>query len=100
MVSYLEHVQNAQKITEDIERKIVEIATNDPRKKYKLKFSTWSLCVLAGYIMEEKKLVESINHTEVKNLLVRYGIEWRNSKTVLGKSRDPEYELKKRELKN
>lgn len=23
-------------------------------------------------------------------------IEWRNSKTVLGKSRDPEYELKKR----
>jgi hypothetical protein len=56
--------------------------------------------VLPGYIMEEKKLVESINHTEVKNLLVRYGIEWRNSKTVLGKSSDPENELKKRELKN
>ena len=49
--------------------------------------------------MEEKKLVESISHTEVKNVLVKYGIEWRNSKTVLGKSRDPEYELKKRELK-
>jgi hypothetical protein len=55
--------------------------------------------VLAGYIME-KKLVESISHTEVKNVLVKHGIEWRNSKTVLGKSRDPEYELKKRELKN
>ena len=34
------HVRNAHKITEDIERKIVEIATNNPRKKYKLKFST------------------------------------------------------------
>jgi len=47
MVLYLEkHVRNAHKIPEDIERKIVEIATNDPRKKYKLKFSTWSLRVL------------------------------------------------------
>src|SRR5215203_5895897 len=60
------HIRNAHKITEDIERKIVEIATNDPRKKYKLNFSTWSLRVLAGYIMEEKKLVESISHTEIK----------------------------------
>ncbi len=81
------------------ERKIVEIATNDPRK-YRLKFSTWSLRVLAGYIMEEKKLVESISHTEIKNVLVKHGIEWRNSKTVLGKSRDPEYELKKIGLKS
>ncbi|HEX2409177.1 MAG TPA: helix-turn-helix domain-containing protein [Nitrososphaeraceae archaeon] len=95
------HIRNAHKITEDIERKIVEIATNDPRKKYKLKFSTWSLRVLAGYIMEEKKLVKSISHTEIKNVLIKYGIEWwRNSKTVLGKSRDPEYELKKIGLKN
>ena len=39
------------------ERLFVEIAINYPRKKYKLKFSTWSLRVLAGYIMEEKKLV-------------------------------------------
>lgn len=94
------HIRNAHKITEDIERKIVEIASNDPRKKYRLKFSTWSLRVLAGYIMEEKKIINSISHTEVKNVLVKYGIEWRNSKTILGKSRDPEYELKKRELKN
>ena len=88
------HIRNAHKITDNIERKIVEIASNDPRK-YRLKFSTWSLRVLAGYIMEEKKLVESISHTEIKNVLVKHGIEWRNSKTVLGKSRDPEYELKK-----
>ena len=95
------HVRNAHKITGNIERKIVEIATNDPRRKDKLKFSTWSLRVLAGYIMEEeKKLVDSISHTEIKNVLVKYGIEWRNSKTVLGKSRDPEYELKKIGLKN
>jgi transposase len=93
------HIRNAHKITQDIERKIVEIASNDPRKKYKLKFSTWSLRVLAGYIME-KKIINSISHTEVKNVLIKYGIEWRNSKIVMGKSRDPEYELKKRELKN
>jgi hypothetical protein len=48
--------------------------------------------------MEEKKLVESISHTEVKNVLVKHGIEWRNSKMVLGKSRDPEYELKKNRI--
>src|SRR5215203_4655899 len=92
--------RKANKITDDIERQIVEIASNDPRRKYRLKFSTWSLRVLAGYIMEEKKLVESISHTEIKNVLVKHGIEWRNSKTVLGKSRDPEYELKKIGLKN
>lgn len=93
------HIRNANKITDDIESKIVEIASNDPRK-YRLKFSTWSLRVLAGYIMEEMKLVDSISHTEVKNVLIRHGIEWRNSKTMLGKSRDPEYELKKIGLKN
>lgn len=92
------HIGNAHKITDNIERKIVEIASNDPRK-YRLKFSTWSLRVLAGYIME-MKIIDTISHTEIKNVLVKYGIEWRNSKTVLGKSRDPEYELKKIELKN
>ena len=92
------HIGNAHKITDNIERKIVEIASNDPRK-YRLKFSTWSLRVLAGYIME-MKIIDTISHTEIKNVLVKYGIEWRNSKTVLGKSRDPEYELKKIESKN
>lgn len=92
------YVRNAQKITEDIENRIVEIASTNPRK-LGLKFSTWSLRVLAGYIME-KKIVSNISHTEIKNVLVKHGIEWRNSKTVMGKSRDPEYELKKRGLKN
>jgi transposase len=94
------HIRSAHKITDDIENKIVEIASNDPRKKYKLKFSTWSLRVLAGYIMEEKKLVDRISHTDVKNILLKHGIEWRNSKMVMEKSRDSEYELKKRGLKN
>ena len=48
--------------------------------------------------MEEKKIINSISHTEVKNVLVKHGIEWRNSKTILGKSRDPEYELKKNRI--
>lgn len=56
--------------------------------------------VYVGYIMEEKNIIESISHIEVKNVLVKYGKEWRNSKTTLGKSRDPEYELKKIGLKN
>src|SRR5688500_6840249 len=43
------HIRNAYKITQDIESKIVEIASNDPQKTYKLKFSTWSLRVLAGH---------------------------------------------------
>jgi hypothetical protein len=47
----------------------------------------------------EKKIIDSISHTEVKNVLIKYGIEWwRNSKIVMVKSRDPEYELKKRGL--
>jgi hypothetical protein len=53
MVLYLENIYEMLTRLQII--KIVEIATNDPRRKYKLKFSTWSLRVLAGYIMEEKK---------------------------------------------
>jgi hypothetical protein len=45
--------------------------------------------------MEKKKIVESISHAEIRNVLLKYGIEWRHSKTVLGKSMDPVYDLKK-----
>ena len=89
------HLHAPQKITEDIAKQIVHIASTSPRK-YNLKFSTWSLRVLAGFIMNEIKLVETISHTEIRNILLKHGIEWRHSKTVLvGKSRDPEYDLKK-----
>ena len=29
------------------------------------------------------------------DILREYGVEWRHSKTVLGKSKDPDYDLKK-----
>lgn len=86
-----------KKITDDIEKEIVSIASAKPRE-LGLKFSTWSLRVLAGYVMEKKKkkmIVDSISHAEIRNVLVKHDIEWRHSKTVLGKSKDPEYDLKK-----
>ena len=63
-------------------------------------FSTWSLHVLAGYLME-KKMVKSVSHSEIRNVLLKYNVRWRRSKTMLGGgSRDPEYELKKSVLKS
>ena len=44
---------------------------------------------------KKKKIVESISHTEIRNVLLKHGIEWRHSKAVLGKSIDPVYDLKK-----
>ena len=82
-----------------MEKKIVEIATKDPRKDYRLPFSTWSLRVLAGYVSKELNLVDSISHTEIRNILLKYGIKYRQSKITLGVSTDSEYHLKKRELK-
>ncbi|HSA75984.1 MAG TPA: helix-turn-helix domain-containing protein [Nitrosarchaeum sp.] len=91
------------KIDNDTRKEIVKIASTNPRD-LGLKFSTWSLRSLAGYLTkeEDKKIVkQGISHTRIKEILNESKkIEWRNSKTVLGKSRDPEYELKKRGLKN
>ena len=91
------HIRNAHKFTDDVERKIVEISSKNPRKYYGLKFSTWSLRVLAGFIiMNDMKLVNSISHTEIRNILLKHGIRWRHSKTILlGNSKVPEYALKK-----
>jgi len=88
------------KIDNDTRKEIVKIASTNPRD-LGLKFSTWSLRSLAeGYLTkEDKKIVKhGISHTRIKEILNESKIEWRNSKTVLGKSRDPEYELKKRGL--
>ena len=38
------------KITSEIEKKIVDMATKNPRGYYGLPLSTWSLRVLAGYV--------------------------------------------------
>jgi transposase len=94
------HEHKPIKITNEIEKKIVKIMATNPRTDYGLPFSTWSLRVLAGYISKELNLVDSISHTAIRNILIKYDIKWRNSKITLGTSQDPEYHLKKRELKN
>jgi hypothetical protein len=48
------------------------------------------------FIMNDIKLVDSISHTEIRNILLKHRIRWRHSKTILlGSSKDPEYALKK-----
>jgi len=63
-----------------MEEKIVEIVTKDPRKDYELPFSTWPLRVLAGYLSKELNLVNSTSHTEIRNILLKYGIRYRQSR--------------------
>ena len=85
------------KFDDDIEKKIVDIASTNPRS-FGLGFSTWSLRVLAGFFMHDLKLVDKISHSaEIRNILLEHGTKWRKSKTVLSnnKSNDPEYILKK-----
>lgn len=95
------HKHRSIKLTVEIEKKIVEIASKNPREGYGLPFSTWSLRVLVGYISKELNLVDSISHTEIRNILLKHGIKYhRQSKITLGSSTDPEYDLKKRGLKN
>ena len=78
-----------------MEEKIVDIASSNPRY-FDLGFSTWSLRVLAGFLMNDLKLVDKISHSEIRNILLKYNIKWRKSKTVLSKNNDSEYALKKR----
>lgn len=94
------HMHKPIKISDNMEKKIVEIAIKNPRDCYHLPFSTWSLRVLAGYISKELNLVDSISHTEIRNILLKHGIRYRESKVTLGYSIDPEYHLKKSALKN
>ena len=82
-----------------MEKMVVDMATKNPGEGYGLPFSTWSLRVLAGYISKELNLVDSTSHTQIGNILPRHGIRHRQSKATLGYSLDPEYHLKKRELK-
>ena len=85
-----------------MEKKIADIASSNPREEYSLGFSTWSLRVLAGFIMHDLKIVDKISHAEIRNILLKHGTKWRKSKTVLSnKSNDPiEYDLKKSTFKN
>jgi transposase len=56
------------KIDNDTRKEIVKIASTNPRD-LGLKFSTWSLRSLAGYLTkEDKKIVkQGISHTRIKD---------------------------------
>lgn len=84
------------KITDKARNEILRISSTNPRE-IGLKFSTWSLRSIAGYVKEKKIVKEDgISHTAIRDILIGKGVEWRHSKTILGsKSKDPEYDLKK-----
>ena len=94
------HNHKQHKFDNDIEKQIVDIASSHPRVDYGLGFSNWSLRVLAGFLMCDLKLVDKISHSEIRNILLKYNIKWRKSKTVLSNKRssDLEYALKKNTL--
>ena len=56
------HNHKQHKFDNDIEKKIVNIAYSNPRNDYGLGFSTWSLRVLAGFLMYDLKTVDRISH--------------------------------------
>ena len=87
------------KTSDNMEKKIVEMAVKSPRDCHGLPFSTWSLRVLAGYTSRELSLVDSTSHTEIRNTL-KHCIRYRQSKVTLGDSMDPGCHLKKSSLKN
>jgi transposase len=83
------------KITDKARNEILRISSTNPRE-IGLKFSTWSLRSIAGYVKEKKLIKEDgISHTAIRDILIEYSVEWRRSKSVLGKSKDPDYDLKK-----
>ena len=97
------HNHKQHKFDNNIEEKIVDIASSNPRDDFDLGFSTWSLRVLAGFLMSDLKLVDKISHSEIRNILLKHKIKWRRkSKTIVlsnKRSNDPaEYHLKKSTL--
>lgn len=82
------------KITDKARNEILRVSSTSPRE-IGLKFSTWSLRSVAGYVKEKKIIKDGISHTAIRDILLEYGVKWRHSKTVLGKSKNPEYDLKK-----
>jgi transposase len=96
------HNYKQHKFTNDLEKQIVDIASANPRS-FGLGFSTWSLRIMAGFLMCDLKMVDKISHAEIRNILLKHKIKYRKSKTVLSnkRSNDPaEYTLKKSTLNN
>ena len=92
------HNHKQYKFTIDIEKEIVRVASSNPRKNYELAFSSWSLRVLAGFLVDDLKVVDSISQAEIRNILIKHGVKWRKSRTVLSNSNDAEYNLRKSTL--
>jgi transposase len=80
------HNHKQHKFDDNIEKKIVDIASANPRS-FSLGFSTWSLRVLAGFLMYDLKMVDKISHAEIRNILLKHKIKYRKSKTVLSNKR-------------
>src|SRR6476659_1325511 len=76
------HNHKQHKFTNDLEKQIVDIASANPRS-FGLGFSTWSLRVMAGFLMHDLKMVDKISHAEIRNILLKHKIKYRKSKTVL-----------------
>ena len=55
IISKKHNHKQQDKFDNNIEKKIVDIASSNPREDYGLGFSTWSLRVLAGFLMYDLK---------------------------------------------
>ena len=68
------HDHKQYKFDDNIEKKIVDITSSNPRL-IGLGFSTWSLCVLAGFLMYDLKMVDKTSHSEIRNILLKHRIK-------------------------
>ena len=73
---------NAHKFTDDIERKIDDISSRNLRKYYGLEIFYMVSTYTCWLFMYEVKLVNSISHTEIRNILLKHRIKWRHSKII------------------
>ncbi len=70
------HNHKQHKFTNDLEKQIVDITSANPRS-FGLGFSTWSLCVMADFLlMYDLKIVDKISHAEIRNILLKHKIKW------------------------
>ncbi|HEY6537011.1 MAG TPA: helix-turn-helix domain-containing protein [Candidatus Nitrosocosmicus sp.] len=78
------HIHKPIKISDNIEKKKLRWPQSRIQDCYQLPFSTWSLRrVLAGYISnKELNLVDSISYTEIRNIILKHGIRYRQSKVT------------------
>ena len=69
------HNHKQHKFTDEIEKQIVDMASSNPRS-FDLRFSTWSLRILAGFLRYDLKLVNKISHSaEIRNILLNHKIK-------------------------